>query len=131
MAARSNETVPTTADCTIHAAGVRWDAIRVPPDLGDAALRILGPRSGGVISDARFLYWFVPIGTAGSWVVPATRALGRGQHLVIPPPGRTAGAGRVHWKICPGKDALVTPADALRAALEDAARLTPRSPESR
>lgn len=115
--------IRTIRDCHIAGAGGDWDAVRVPRSVGLDALAILGSRSGAVLEDplAAALYWFIPPSAAAGWDVLGTRILGEDSHLVVPPARRTRGPGP-HWRICPGEDAWVTEAAALRAALEDAAR---------
>lgn len=113
--------LPSAAGCTLQDAGQEWDAIRVPRQTGLAAMAILGPRCGAVVeaSVKNVLYFFVPCGTASRWDLENTKALGAGSSVTIPPPRRTEGPGP-HWRMCPGDDRLITNADALRAALDDA-----------
>jgi hypothetical protein len=113
--------LPTVGDCELKAAGIDWDAIRVPRAIGLQALKILGPRSGAVIEDPfeRALYWFVIAGASSGWAIPDTRALGVTQHLTVPPRRRACGPGP-HWRICPGQGRWLTDLGALHAALEDA-----------
>lgn len=111
--------LPSAADCTLHEAGRDWDVIRVPRSLGLAAMSILGSRCGAVVEDRTVLYYFVPVGTAAEWRMVATRALGAGTSLTIPPARRTQGPGP-HWRITPGDGRWVTNPEALAAALEDA-----------
>ncbi|MBK3631622.1 hypothetical protein JHN52_01325 [Streptomyces sp. MBT97] len=114
--------LPSAAGCVLQDAGTEWDVIRVPRQTGLAAMAILGPRCGAVVEagDSRaVLYFFVPRGTANSWELDNTKALGLGSSVTIPPPRRTQGPGP-HWRMCPGEDRLLTNADALHAALADA-----------
>ncbi|MEU3507711.1 hypothetical protein ABZ733_07245 [Streptomyces longwoodensis] len=111
--------LPSAAGCTLHEAGRDWDAIRVPLNLGQAAMGILGSRCGAVVEDRTVLYYFVPVGTAAEWRMVATRALGAGTSLTIPPARRTQGPGP-HWRITPGDGRWVTNPEALAAALDDA-----------
>ncbi|MGW1271277.1 hypothetical protein [Streptomyces sp. NPDC002491] len=114
--------LPSAAGCTLQDAGREWDAIRVPRQTGLAAMAILGPRCGAVVEDGggrAVLYFFVARGTAIGWDLENTKALGAGSSVTIPPPRRTEGPGP-HWRMCPGKDRLITNADALHAALADA-----------
>jgi hypothetical protein len=116
--------LPTVADCRLMAAGVDWDAIRVPRTLGMDVLRILGVRSGAVIEDpcGSALYWFVSKGTATAWDVPETRPLGVTHHLVVPSRHRVRKPGP-HWLICPTDGRLLTDVRDLRTAVEDASAL--------
>ncbi|TGZ14765.1 hypothetical protein DV517_62480 [Streptomyces sp. S816] len=115
--------LPSAAGATLHDAGHDWDAIRVPRSVGLAALAILGTRCNAAIEDgltgAGCVYYFVPTGTAGTWDVENTVALGLGSALVIPPARRTEGPGP-HWRVCPGDDGWLTDPDALAAAIGDA-----------
>ncbi|MFJ6634041.1 hypothetical protein ACIQMR_22030 [Streptomyces sp. NPDC091376] len=103
------------------AAGLTWDAVRVPRNVGLTALSILGSGSGAVLEDpsALALYWFIPAGAGADWAITNTRALGAGSFVVIPPRRRTQGPGP-HWRICPGEGAWKTDPNALKAAIEDA-----------
>ncbi|MFF3195447.1 hypothetical protein [Streptomyces misionensis] len=115
--------LPSAAGATLHDAGYDWDAIRVPRSVGLAALAILGPRCGAAIEDpltaAGVVYYFVRAGTADTWDVANTTALGRGATLAIPPARRTEGPGP-HWRICPGDDGWLADPNALAAAIADA-----------
>ncbi|MFE9476754.1 hypothetical protein [Streptomyces griseofuscus] len=115
--------LPSAAGATLHDAGHDWDAIRVPRSVGLAALAILGTRCNAAIEDpltaAGCVYYFVPAGTADTWDVENTTALGHGSALVIPPARRTEGPGP-HWRVCPGDDGWLTDPDALAAAVADA-----------
>ncbi|MEX2974782.1 hypothetical protein [Streptomyces sp. C184] len=113
--------LPTIGGCELQAAGVDWDAVRVPRSVGLRALAILGNRSGAVIEDPRepAVYWFVRVGSTAGWDVPDTRPLGVTQHLVVPPPPRVEGPGP-HWRICPTDGWLLTDVRVLRAAIEAA-----------
>ena len=111
-------------------AGRWWDAIAVPQLLGLDALQVIdhhtGHAPGPVIWDHHGprprLYFLVPAGTAATWAVPDTEALGATTFVGVPgatilePPGP-------HWLCPPDPDdalALVDPgglAQALRAVL--------------
>ncbi|WP_246235200.1 hypothetical protein [Streptomyces boluensis] len=101
----------------IQAAGVAWDAVRVPHSAGLRVLTLLGSSSGAVVQDEPALYWFVPTGSAASWDVPGTRSLGLTHYLVVPPTHRVQGPG-LHWRIPPDDGALITEVDALRIAVQ-------------
>jgi hypothetical protein len=117
----STSRLPTAAGCTLHEAGHDWDAIRVPRSVGLAAMAILGTRCGAVVEDsvASAVYFFTPVGTADTWEVENTRALGYESSVTIPPARRVEGPG-VHWRMCPGEDGWLTDPQALEAAIEDA-----------
>lgn len=97
------------------------DAIRVPRQLGLAAMGILGTRAGAVVEDPgrASLYFFVPTGTATGWSVENTEAMPSGAATPIPPVRRTSGPGP-YWRVCPGDDGWLTDPAALTAALADA-----------
>ncbi|CAL9313735.1 hypothetical protein [Streptomyces sp. SudanB91_2054] len=98
-----------------------WDVIRVPRQLGLAAMSILGARAGAVVEDpvAGALFFFVPVGTATEWDAENTRAIAGGERVPIPPRRRTSGPGP-HWRMCPGDRSWHTDPAALLAAIEDA-----------
>ncbi|WP_086824843.1 hypothetical protein [Streptomyces sp. NRRL B-24572] len=113
--------------CEPRIVGAEWDAVGIPRSVGLLALDILGARSGAVIEDGTALYWLLPAGSAEGWGTANTRALSAGATLAVPPARRTVGPGP-HWRICPGDDRLLTPAAALRAAVEDASGQTGGQP---
>jgi hypothetical protein len=112
---------PPRSACEALPAGVTWDAVRVPRNIGLTALTILGARSGAVIEDPNglALYWFIRPGRATAWGVTNTVALSTGSFVVVPPARRTAGPGP-HWRVCPGTKPWTTDVEALRTAVEDA-----------
>ncbi|MET9252819.1 hypothetical protein [Streptomyces sp. NPDC003717] len=97
------------------------DAVRVPRQLGLAALSILGARAGAVVEDPTTLsvYLFIPAGTAASWRTENTEALAGAESAPVPPRRRTEGPGP-HWRVCPGDDGRVTDPATLEAALAEA-----------
>lgn len=107
------------AALTVDAA--EWDVVRVPRQLGLAAVTILGTRAGAVVEDpARTaVYFFLPLGAAATWDVENTCPLSGGETVPLPPDRRTDGPGP-HWRICPGDDGWLTNPAALAAALADA-----------
>ncbi|WP_370665390.1 hypothetical protein [Streptomyces sp. IBSBF 2507] len=109
---------PTTS---LPAVPDEWDVIRVPRQLGLAAMSILGARAGAVVEDPMpgALYFFVPVGTAEGWEAENTRAIVGGERVPIPPVRRTSGPGP-HWRMCPGDGRWHTDPSALLAAIADA-----------
>ncbi|MFI9029941.1 hypothetical protein [Streptomyces sp. NPDC053560] len=99
--------------------GVTWDVVGVDRAVGLAAVVILGPRCGAVIDDAQCLYWLVAPGAAAGWPVAGGQVLSDGT-VAVPPLRWSAGPG-AFWRVCPGDSDWTTSADALRAAVEDAA----------
>ncbi|MCP3821430.1 hypothetical protein NLX86_26030 [Streptomyces sp. A3M-1-3] len=65
------------------------------------------------------MYWLVPVGTAASWDVPHTEALGPSTYVVVPPAILLSGPGD-HWERPPGPDGYLTDPGALRGALHKA-----------
>ncbi|WP_186831766.1 hypothetical protein [Streptomyces sp. ISID311] len=110
---------PNAVDCSLLAAGIDWDAIRVPRSVGVSCLEILGHRNAAVVEDPResALYWFIAAGASAGWDVPQTRPLGANQYLVVPPLHRLAGPG-LHWRIGLAEGRLITDVQALRGAVE-------------
>ncbi|MGW4300938.1 hypothetical protein ACWEHT_14365 [Streptomyces sp. NPDC004646] len=119
----STTRLPSASGTQLLEAGHDWDAIRVPRDVGLAALAILGSRCGAVLEDplstAGVLYFFMPVGSAETWNVENTRALSTNSSVAIPPIRRTAGPGP-RWRICPDEDNWLTDPAALEAAIGDA-----------
>ncbi|MBT2415815.1 hypothetical protein J7I94_35725 [Streptomyces sp. ISL-12] len=99
----------------------QWDAVRVPRQLGLAALGILGARAGAVVDDPSraSLIFFVPAGTAAAWDVENTEALADAVSVPLPPIRRTAGPGP-HWRTRPGTSGWLTDPRALADAIDAA-----------
>lgn len=98
--------------------GRAWDIVRI-----DRQNRLSEPLpvDGPVISDVggRVFYALVPVGTAVSWDVPGTEALGDTAYLTIPALGRTQPPGP-YWlqpPVEPGH--LVDPSQLRTAVLGD------------
>ncbi|MER6610794.1 hypothetical protein ABT282_34090 [Streptomyces sp. NPDC000927] len=102
----------------IAAAGRSWDAVRVSRFLGLRALRLIEGREGPVVVDpaSRLMYFLVRPGSARTWRVPQSRALGEQSYVVLPqwgknrPPGPywlTAACGRQHTDIGVLRSALM------------------------
>ncbi|MEU0163663.1 hypothetical protein ABZ154_34010 [Streptomyces sp. NPDC006261] len=122
-------TTPTTDPAPAPAPADRsCDLVTVPARQGLEAVDILRrgrdhEAVGPVLHDGACdtLGFLVPPGTADAWDVPGsacTRTDGRGLRLPTTPPA--AGSG---WLLPPAEDAPVTDPAALRAALDQAARL--------
>ncbi|MDX3507489.1 hypothetical protein PV755_00880 [Streptomyces caniscabiei] len=111
----------TESVCTMQHAGQDWDAIRALKSVGLAAMAILGSRCGAVVEEASgtAVVFFTPCGAAADWSVDHTQALEEGAAVAIPPARRTQGPGP-RWRMCPGEGRMLTDAQALKAALEDA-----------
>lgn len=105
--------------CTsIVAAGVEWDAIKVPRYAGLFALHRLN-RPGAVAVDPAsappVLYFLVPPQSTAGWDVPQTTALSLAAHVVLPSLHREAPPGP-YWLLAPGRRCTRT-ADLRRALL--------------
>ncbi|MFC9337381.1 hypothetical protein ACFT0G_02925 [Streptomyces sp. NPDC057020] len=116
------------AACEAALVPEQWDAVRVPRSVGLIALDILGGRSGAVIEDSDALSWLVPAGAAEGWGTMDVHVVPFGAALSVPAARLTVGPGP-YWRICPGDDRLLTPAAALRAALQDASAAAARQPD--
>jgi hypothetical protein len=101
-------------------AGADWDAVRVPRQLGLAAMAILGARCGAVLEypHKEVVFFFVQCDTAAGLAIEGTQPLGKGSTLTIPPARRTESPGP-RWRVCPGDSDWLTDTRALQAALED------------
>lgn len=119
--------MPPENTISVVAAGRWWDAVVVPQQRGLDALEVIdqttGHAPGPVVWDQNAagprLYFLVPLGTAESWRVEGTQALGAGCYVGLPgwttlePPG-------LFW-LCPpdpDKPDQLVDAEALRSALE-------------
>lgn len=109
----------TAGSCTVRQAGVDWDAIRIPHQVGLRVLEILGARTGAVVEARHSFYWFVPVGTAQTWDVPETVALGQDAWVTVPPERRTQPGADPFWHVCPTPDTWHTDPAGLRAAIAD------------
>ncbi|MFI1963557.1 hypothetical protein ACH429_05355 [Streptomyces pathocidini] len=105
-------------------AGVAWDVLILPGELGYPTLDVLSRgrgRPGPVLADfgdAR-MGFFVPPGTASRWLATGVRGAGRGTWIVVPYPGRSTGG--VRWLVLPdGSGGLTDPAS-LELAMHEAA----------
>ena len=84
------------------AAGIAWDAVRIPLDTGTALYerltatpetrQLLGPVIASPRSDVT--YWLIAPGSTGSWPAPC-RLLSHGSALLLPAPGIDVSSA--HW----------------------------------
>ncbi|MEU3314509.1 hypothetical protein ABZ743_17815 [Streptomyces sp. NPDC006662] len=108
-------------------AGVRWDLLITPGELGRAALgvlRRLPAPPGPVLAAGRSgrLGFFVPPGTASGWLGTGVRGAGRGSWIAVPYPGRATGGP--HWLHLPDGLGTLTDPALLELALHEAAART-------
>lgn len=90
-------------------AGVHWDAIRIREPLATSVLAALGNRTGAVIEDTLggpTWYWLVPAGTADTWDVAGSDALGAACWVTVPGPQTR---GRIRWRVPPTATLLTGP----------------------
>ncbi|MDQ1031529.1 hypothetical protein QF035_009111 [Streptomyces umbrinus] len=99
-------TVETAAGMRLAQAGVKWDVVKARRFLGLQALKHI-EHPGAVAVDPNspepVLYFFVPAGTTGGWMVPDTTALSGTEgttHVVLPPKHREAPPGS-YWLLPP------------------------------
>lgn len=105
-------------------AGKAWDVLILPAELGyptlDVLTRILD-QPGPVLvdfGDSR-MGFFVPAGTAARWLGTGIRTAGAGTWIVVPYPGRSAGA--VRWLVPPDGTGTLTDPSLLELAMHEAA----------
>ncbi|WP_419994511.1 hypothetical protein [Streptomyces boninensis] len=104
---------------SIVAAGIEWDAVKVPRRLGLRALKLLevtGPVAVDPGAVEPMLYFLVPPGSTAGCRFQHMVVLGRGAHVVLPPHERLAPPGP-YWLIPPADGRQHTDAAALRQAL--------------
>jgi hypothetical protein len=105
-------------------AGKAWDVLILPGELGYPTLDILTrilDRPGPVLvdfGDAR-MGFFVPPGTAASWLGTGIRTAGAGTWIVVPYPGRSTGG--VRWLVPPDGSGTLTDPVLLELAMHEAA----------
>ena len=106
------------------AAGVGWDAVRIPVGVGVALWMGLvadgdtHDRLGSIVVSERSqaTYWLIPTGSRGSWP-DGCRLLTRGSHLLLP--GPHAHPRNARWLHQPHVPGQLTGAVWLAAALND------------
>ena len=105
-------------------AGKAWDVLILPAELGyptlDVLTRILDPPGPVLVDfgDSR-MGFFVPAGTAARWLGTGIRTAGAGTWIVVPYPGRSAGA--VRWLVPPDGTGTLTDPSLLELAMHEAA----------
>ncbi|MFC6061492.1 hypothetical protein [Streptomyces ochraceiscleroticus] len=109
---------------TLLPAGLAWDVLIVPGDLGHPTLDVLTScldRPGPVLADfgEGRMGFFVPPGTTARWLGTGVRGAGRGTWIVVPYPGRYTGGTR--WLVPPDGDGTLTDPGVLELALHEAA----------
>ncbi|MET9294508.1 hypothetical protein [Streptomyces sp. NPDC003077] len=110
-------------------AGVGWDVLILPGELGYPTLDVLGrvaDRPGPVLADfgdAR-MGFFVPAGTTARWIGTGVRGAGRGTWIVVPYPGRVTGG--VRWVVPPDGTGRLTDPVVLESAMHEAAAFLAR-----
>lgn len=113
---------PSGTDVALVEVGPHWDAVRVPADLAERALALLGDATGAVIADYSLMYWLIPTGSAQDWrrLQGNVNTLGADGAAVtyvgVPPASHTTGP-RLHWRIPVGPDRYLTDPYRLREAL--------------
>lgn len=95
-------------------AGRIWDAIKVDQARGEHAVSILDGAPAFCDPDIRKIYVLVPAGTADSWDVPGTVALGEDAWIGVPAPSRQQRPGP-YWLRLPDDESLADPAQLSRA----------------
>jgi len=105
-------------------AGRLWDLLVVQGSWGRTTLEVLAgclDRPGPVLADFGGLRvgFFVPTGTAESWVGTGVRCVGAGGWVVTPYPGRQTGGA--YWLVPPDGSGLLTRPAALELAMQEAA----------
>lgn len=103
----------TAQEIALLPLGRAWDVVRI--DGIPEVLSVDGP----IISDldGAVLYFLVPVGTARTWDVPGTEALGDTAYLTIPALGRTTPPGP-HWLQPPSMPGHLVSPEQLHDALQ-------------
>ncbi|MEU1307861.1 hypothetical protein ABZ419_03040 [Streptomyces cinnamoneus] len=84
--------------------GVDWDAVRVPPELGERALEALGTGIGPVLASGYSGQWtfFINRGYADRWDLRGVRLLRRNTVVELPLTTSRASTRDVRWVVPPG-----------------------------
>lgn len=101
------------------AAGVDWDAVRVPAHIAGRVRALLGDLDGALIRDpcSRRLTWLTAPGATATWTVRGgIDVLSLAAYVEVPPATRTRGP-LTHWAVPWTGPESLTPADRLCAAL--------------
>lgn len=111
---------PSGQEPQLQLAGQCWDVIRVPEDQARKVQLKLGSFTGVIFADrwSYVWYWLVPVGTAETWDVPRTRALGAGAEVMVPTTNESAPERGVSWRVRPAPGRYLTDPERLREALE-------------
>ncbi|GAA0900173.1 MULTISPECIES: hypothetical protein [Streptomyces violaceusniger group] len=114
-------TPPTGSQAAALPTGTWWDAVRVPENIGEHALGVLGARSGAVIKDrCNTLYWLIAPGSAATWNLYRVHVLGAVEgvatYLGVPPVDRLTPPGS-HWRVPFTRDGYLTDPRLLYKAL--------------
>ncbi|MFE7666416.1 hypothetical protein [Streptomyces celluloflavus] len=102
-------------------AGVVFDVVRMPLPLGYAVVQTtFSVEPPALLADrlSRRAYLFVPPGTAETWDLFPTAALGRGYWIAVPKPGAVAWIDdAVIWETAPDAGGRMMDPDQLRTAV--------------
>lgn len=104
----------------IAAAGLEWDAVKIPRFVGLQVLHAL-PKPGAVMVEPtdRALYFLVPPGSTANWTCPQSSPLGESTFVILPPHSKQSPPGP-YWLITPNSARLHTDTRVLGAALMNA-----------
>jgi hypothetical protein len=122
MTTRALPWTPPRSEVEMVEVGPYWDALRVPVEIGERALSLLGSRSGAVIADYGLMYWFIPSGDAEYWGrlhrdIHALGAHGAEVTYIGVPPAKWTEGPRLHWRIPVDPDRHLTDPHLLRLAM--------------
>ncbi|MFC0602021.1 hypothetical protein [Streptomyces palmae] len=116
---------PLGLEPRLRQAGIGWKAVRVPVEIGERVLILLGDDNGAVVQD-QSMYWFVPAETAPRPALDRLVLLPRrpeeAAYVCMPPVHWNRGPG-FHWRM--PADRGLTPGDLLFVAARIALNTSP------
>ncbi|MFC0599257.1 hypothetical protein [Streptomyces palmae] len=107
---------PLGLEPQLQQAGEAWKAVRVPVEIGERMMTLLGDESGAVVRD-QSMYWFIPAETTSRPALDQVTVLPRrpedSSYVCMPPVHWTRGTG-FRWRMPVNRG--LTPGDVLFVA---------------